>query len=134
MSEKDDNFIMEEFEWALKDPTEEKLRALGEVVSIITSKLTEAISTLQKDVYDLQDQLAKVESNLDAKISSIQSRVASGAAISSGPPDAVTAGADMASAPIAKAPPPRAPSGPGGMMGELKALLAARRRKAETSE
>ncbi len=134
MSEKDDNFIMEEFEWALKDPTEEKLRALGEVVSIITSKLTEAISTLQKDVYDLQDQLSKVESNLDAKISSIQSRVASGAAISSAPPDAATAGADMASAPIAKAPPPRAPSGPGGMMGELKALLAARRRKAETSE
>jgi hypothetical protein len=131
MSGKDDNFIMDEFEWALKDPTEEKLRALGEVVSIITSKLTEAISTLQKDVYDLQDQLSKVESNLDAKISSIR---ASGAAVSSAPSAAASAAPDMASAPIAKAPPPRAPSGPGGMMGELKALLAARRRKADSSQ
>ncbi|NHJ13031.1 MAG: hypothetical protein EAX95_05105 [Candidatus Thorarchaeota archaeon] len=133
MSEKGDDFIMDEFEWALKDPTEEKLRALGEVVSIITSKLTEAISKLQEDVYDLQDKLSKVESNLGAKISSLERGIASGGAISSAPSPAADVAAGGA-APIAQAPPPRAPSGPGGMMGELKALLAARRRKAETAE
>ncbi|NHI82877.1 MAG: hypothetical protein EAX81_01050 [Candidatus Thorarchaeota archaeon] len=132
MSEKGDDFIMDEFEWALKDPTEEKLRALGEVVSIITSKLTEAISKLQQDVYDLQDKLSKVESNLGAKIISLEKGVASGGAIVSAPSPA--AEADSSAAPIAQAPPPKAPSGPGGMMGELKALLAARRKKAESGE
>ena len=65
MSNKDEDFIMDEFEWALKDPTEEKLRDLGEVVSTITRKLVEAITELQESVYDLQDKLSQVESSLE---------------------------------------------------------------------
>ncbi|MFW9889209.1 MAG: hypothetical protein ACFFER_13570 [Candidatus Thorarchaeota archaeon] len=128
MSKDGEDFIMDEFEWALKDPTEEKLRALGEVVSIITTKLTEAVSKVMEDVYELQTQLAKLESSFDAKISALQR---SGVAVGPSPAAAAADVESIASAPIAKAPPPRAPSGPGGMMGELKALLAARRRKAE---
>jgi hypothetical protein len=112
----------------LKDPTEEKLRALGEVVSIITTKLTEAVSKVMEDVYELQTQLSKLESSFDAKIGALQR---TGVAAAGPSPGAGAAGEPIASAPIAKAPPPRAPSGPGGMMGELKALLAARRRKAD---
>ena len=131
MSKDGEDFILDEFEWALKDPTEEKLRALGEVVSIITTKLTEAVSKVMEDVYELQTQLSKLESSFDAKISSLQR---SGVAAAGPSPAAAAAGGEpVASAPIAKAPPPRAPSGPGGMMGELKALLAARRRKADGS-
>ena len=129
MSKDGEDFIMDEFEWALKDPTEEKLRALGEVVSIITTKLTEAVSKVMEDVYELQTQLSKLESSFDAKISAIQRTGV--AAASPSPAAAAADGEPIAQAPIAKAPPPRAPSGPGGMMGELKALLAARRRKAE---
>ncbi|MHA2385000.1 MAG: hypothetical protein ACXAEE_02180 [Candidatus Thorarchaeota archaeon] len=132
MSKDDEDFIMDEFEWALKDPTEEKLRALGEVVSIITTKLTEAVSKVMEDVYELQTQLSKLESSFDAKISSLQRTGV--AAASPSPAAAVAGGEPMAMAPIAKAPPPKAPSGPGGMMGELKALLAARRRKTEGSQ
>ncbi|MFX0108359.1 MAG: hypothetical protein ACFE7R_08755 [Candidatus Hodarchaeota archaeon] len=128
MSNKDEDFIMDEFEWALKDPTEEKLRDLGEVVSTITRKLVEAITELQQSVYDLQDKLAQVEASLNAKISSLE-RIGVSAAASPSP--AASAGEPIASAPIAQAPPPKAPSGPGGMMGELKALLAARRKKTE---
>ena len=130
MSKDGEDFIMDEFEWALKDPTEEKLRALGEVVSIITTKLTEAVSKVMEDVYELQTELSKLESSFDAKISALQR---SGVAATGPSPAAGAAGEPIASAPIAKAPPPRAPSGPGGMMGELKALLAARRRKADGS-
>ena len=122
MSKDGDDFIMEEFSWALKDPTEEKIKALGEVVSIITTKLTEAISEIQESVYNLQNQVE----NIEAKVNSLQ-RTGVAAAASPAAADAPA----MAQAPIAKAPPPRAPSGPGGMMGELKALLAARRRKTE---
>jgi len=132
MSKEGEDFILDEFEWALKDPTEEKLRALGEVVSIITTRLTEAISKVMEDVYELQDQLAKLESSFDAKISALQR---GGVAASPSPAAAaVGEGEPIAQAPIAKAPPPRAPSGPGGMMGELKALLAARRRKTESGQ
>jgi hypothetical protein len=129
MSKDGEDFIMDEFEWALKDPTEEKLRALGEVVSIITTKLTEAVSKVMEDVYELQTQLSKLESSFDAKIAAIQR--AGPAAAGPSPAAAAAEGEPIAKAPIAKAPPPKAPSGPGGMMGELKALLAARRRKAE---
>ncbi len=138
MSE-DDDFIKEEFEWALKDPTEEKLRSLGEVVSTITKKLVEAISELQNDVYQLQTQLQSLQS----KMSSLENRMATvraapaaagGGAAAKAPEAAPTSAPAVAAAAAPKAPPPRAPSGPMAMMGELKALLAARRRKAEGGE
>ncbi len=82
-------------------------------------------------MYELQDQLAKIESSFDAKISALQRSgvAAAGPSAAAAAPDSES----IAKAPIAKATPPQAPSGPGGMMGELKALLAARRRKAEGS-
>jgi len=126
MSKDDDDFIMEEFSWALKDPTEEKIKALGEVVSIITTKLTEAISELQESIYNLQNQVE----NIGAKVNSLQR---TGVAAAASPAAAAADAPAMAQAPMAKAPPPKAPSGPGGMMGELKQLLAARRRKTEGS-
>ncbi|MHA1587786.1 MAG: hypothetical protein ACTSV9_03305 [Candidatus Thorarchaeota archaeon] len=128
MSGDDEDFILDEFEWALKDPTEEKLRALGDVVSTITKKLVDAIGGLDKRLYDLEVRL----DGIDSKVSQIASR---GVA----PPSAASAAADsaIASAPIAKAPSARPPptGGGGGLMGELKTLLAARRRKTDaTSE
>ena len=122
MSGDDEDFILEEFEWALKDPTEEKLRALGDVVSTITKKLVDAIGGLDKRLYDLEVRL----DGIDSKVSQIASR---GVA----PPTAASADAAIASAPIAKAPSARPPptGGGGGLMGELKTLLAARRRKAD---
>jgi len=119
--------VMEEFEWALQDPNTEKIRQLGEVVSIITTKLTEAISDLQVTVNQLQSKVGSLESR-------ISSASSGGAAISAGP----SAGGPGAE-PIAgyekpaTAPPPTAGGGM-SMMGELKQLLAARRRKSETSE
>ncbi|TXT54946.1 MAG: hypothetical protein BAJATHORv1_50199 [Candidatus Thorarchaeota archaeon] len=129
----DEDFIMEEFEWALKDPTEEKLRELGEVVSTITKKLIEFIEGLQSEVATLRSEVGGLES----QIGSMQSKLASGSFTpsSSGPSDAADAAPAMAKAPIARAPPPKPAGGGGGggMMGELKALLAARRKKAEGS-
>lgn len=126
MSGDDEDFILDEFEWALKDPTEEKLRALGDVVSTITKKLVDAIGGLDKRLYNLEVRL----DGIDSKVSQIASR---GVA----PPSAASAAADsaMASAPIAKAPSARPPptGGGGGLMGELKTLLAARRRKADAT-
>lgn len=126
MSGDDEDFILDEFEWALKDPTEEKLRALGDVVSTITKKLVDAIGGLDKRLYDLEVRL----DGIDSKVSQIASR---GVA----PPSAASAAADsaIASAPIAKAPSARPPptGGGGGLMGELKTLLAARRRKADAT-
>ncbi|MCK4484128.1 MAG: hypothetical protein KAU89_04845 [Candidatus Thorarchaeota archaeon] len=126
MSGDDEDFIIEEFEWALKDPTEEKLRALGDVVSTITKKLVDAIGGLDKRLYDLEIKL----DGIDSKVNQIASR---GVA----PPSAVSdsAAPDVASAPIAKAPSARPPptGGGGGLMGELKTLLAARRRKADST-
>ncbi len=126
----DDDFIKEEFEWALQDPTEEKLRSLGEVVSTITKKLVEAISELQVQLYEVQKQMQTLDSRVETlqnKMSSMRAGTATasagGAAASSGP---------VAKAPTPKPPPPRAPSGPTTMMGELKALLAARRQKADS--
>lgn len=116
--------VMEEFEWALQDPNEEKIRQLGEVVSIITTKLTEAITNLQISVMDLE-----------SKVDAMEGRMAS---LARGAPAAASAGqAGAGSEPIptmAKAPTPRPAGAPGGgmsMMGELKQLLAARRRKSE---
>ncbi|MHA1483786.1 MAG: hypothetical protein ACTSPR_00535 [Candidatus Thorarchaeota archaeon] len=127
MSGDDEDFILDEFEWALKDPTEEKLRALGDVVSTITKKLVDAIGGLDKRLYDLEVRL----DGIDSKVSQIASR---GVA----PPSAASAAAAdsaIASAPIAKAPSARPPptGGGGGLMGELKTLLAARRRKADAT-
>jgi hypothetical protein len=119
--------IMDEFEWALKDPNEEKIRQLGEVVSIITTKLTEAITNLQIAVMDLE---SKVEA-MDSRMSSIASR--GPAAVSADPSAAAATGGEPIPT-MAKAPTPK-PAGAGGgmsMMGELKQLLAARRRKSES--
>ena len=118
--------VMEEFEWALQDPNTEKIRQLGEVVSIITTKLTEAISDLQASVASLQAEV----NGLDNKISSLAR--GGGAASAGASPDAGMASGE----PIAMATPkPAAPPPAGGgmsMMGELKQLLAARRRKADS--
>ena len=116
--------IMEEFEWALKDPNEEKIRQLGEVVSIITTKLTEAITNLQISVMDLESQVAGMES----RMSSVASR-----APAAGDPAAAASGGEPIPT-MARAPTPKPAGAPGGgmtMMGELKSLLAARRRKAD---
>jgi len=123
MSGDDEDFILDEFEWALKDPTEEKLRALGDVVSTITKKLVDAIGSLDKRLYDLEIKL----DGIDSKVNQIASR---GVAPSSDAADPA-----IASAPIAKAPSARPPptGGGGGLMGELKTLLAARRRKADST-
>ncbi|MHA1906717.1 MAG: hypothetical protein ACW98Y_05460 [Candidatus Thorarchaeota archaeon] len=123
----DEDFIMDEFEWALKDPTEEKLRQLGEVVSIITSKLIDAFGKIEGRMDEIESSL----SSLESQVSSLSSRVASGVAAS--PSAAADAAPAMASAPIASAPKPK-PAGAGGgmsMMGELKSLLAARRAKSD---
>ncbi|MHA2025373.1 MAG: hypothetical protein ACW98U_05670 [Candidatus Thorarchaeota archaeon] len=117
--------IMDEFEWALKDPNAEKIRQLGEVVSIITTKLTEAITNLQISVMDLESQ-----------VSGMESRMASMARAPAGGAAAASPAADGEPIPtMAKAPTPKpavgAPGGPVSMMGELKQLLAARRKKSE---
>jgi hypothetical protein len=119
--------IMDEFEWALKDPNEEKIRQLGEVVSIITTKLTEAITNLQISVMDL-------ESRFDALESRMSSMAVRAPASAAGPAGAAAGGEPiptMAMAPTPKPRPAGTPGGPTTMMGELKQLLAARRRKAD---
>lgn len=116
--------VMDEFEWALQDPNSEKIRQLGEVVSIITTKLIEAIDELQGTVTQLQTQV----SGMDSRINALKT---SGVAVSAGaaPAESGEPIATMAKAPAA-APPPAAGGG-GSMMGELKQLLAARRKKAD---
>ena len=119
--------ILEEFEWALQDPNSEKIRQLGEVVSIITTKLMEAIDALQTTVNGLQ---AEVNS-LDSKISSLRT---SGATVSAGAaasPAAEAGGEPMAGFEKKPTAPPPAAGGGMSMMGELKQLLAARRQKAD---
>jgi hypothetical protein len=120
--------IMDEFEWALKDPNEEKIRQLGEVVSIITTKLTEAITNLQISVMDLESKVDAMES----RMSSMGARAPAAAASAGGP---AAAGGEpiptMAKAPTPKPRPAGAPGGGMSMMGELKALLAARRKKSD---
>jgi hypothetical protein len=128
MGEEDGDFIMEEFEWALKDPTEEKLKQLGEVVSIITGKLIDAFGKIEKRMDEIETSIGSLES----QVSSLSSRIASGATASA-PSSAADAAPAMASAPIASAPKPKPASAGGGMsmMGELKQLLAARRAKSD---
>lgn len=121
--------IMDEFEWALKDPNEEKIRQLGEVVSIITTKLTEAITNLQITVMDLE---SKVDA-LENRMSSMAARAPAAAGGTAAAP--VASGEPIPT--MARAPAPKPAGAPGGgmsMMGELKALLAARRRKTEGPE
>ncbi|MCK5238960.1 MAG: hypothetical protein KAR33_05385 [Candidatus Thorarchaeota archaeon] len=126
---KDEDFIMDEFEWALQDPTEKRLRELGEVVSIITGKLIDAFGKIEGRMDEVESSI----SSLESQISSLSSRVASGVAAS--PSAAVDASPAMASEPMAQAPKPKpAGAGAGGgmsMMGELKQLLAARRAKSD---
>lgn len=117
--------VMEEFEWALQDPNSEKIRQLGEVVSIITTKLIEAIDELQGTIAQLQTQV----SGMDSRISALKT---SGVAVSAGAAAAPAASADGEPiATMAKAPAPAPAGGGGSMMGELKQLLAARRKKAD---
>ncbi len=124
---KDEDFIMEEFEWALQDPTEKKLRQLGEVVSIITGKLIDAFGKIEERIDEVESSI----SSLESQISSLSAKVASGVVAS--PSAAADADPAIASAPNAQAPKPK-PAGAGGgtsMMGELKQLLAARRAKSD---
>jgi len=123
----DAEFIMEEFEWALADPNAERLREMGEVVTIITSKLISAIDALQNEI-----SIKSSVGSLESQMSSLASRVTSGATIA--PSAAADAAPAMAKAPTRGPAPAAAPSGPTSMMGELKQLLAARRRKADGSE
>ena len=117
--------VMESFEWALADPTDTKLRELGEVVSIITTKLTEAITNLQISVMDLESKVSGMES----RMSSMTARAPAGG------PEAASPAVDGEPIPtMAKDPTPKpagTPGGPTTMMGELKQLLAARRRKSD---
>lgn len=114
--------IMDEFEWALKDPNEEKIRQLGEVVSIITTKLTEAITNLQISVMDLESQVSGMESRMASLARAPEGGAGAAAPAAGGEPIPT----------MAKAPTPApagTPGGPTTMMGELKQLLAARRKK-----
>jgi hypothetical protein len=119
--------VMEEFEWALQDPNTEKIRQLGEVVSIITTKLTEAISDLQATTARLQSEISSLQSRVDSLGRGAPAGGPSSAAGMAGGEPIPT----MARAPAS--PPP--PAGGGmSMMGELKQLLAARKRKTEPTE
>lgn len=121
--------VMEEFEWALQDPNTEKIRQLGEVVSIITTKLTEAISDLQATTARLQSEVSSLQSRIDSL-----GRGAPSAA--GGPSAAADMGAGEPIPSMARAPSSPPPPAGGGMsmMGELKQLLAARKRKTEPTE
>ena len=120
--------IMDEFEWALKDPNEVKIRQLGEVVSIITTKLTEAITNLQISVMDLESKVSAMESRMS---SMTRAPAASAGAAAASPAASGEPIPTMAKAPTPKPRPAGTPGGPTTMMGELKQLLAARRRKAD---
>ena len=124
--------VLGEFEWALQDPNEQKIRQLGEVVSIITTKLTEAITNLQISVMDLESEVSALQS----KISTLErTGVAAKPSAAAGEAGEAVAGSEPIPT-MAAAPKPK-PAGAGGgmsMMGELKQLLAARRRKAEGGE
>lgn len=132
MVDKDELGIMEDFEWALKDPNDEKIRELGEVVSTVTMKLVGVISELQNTVADVQTKLGGLEarvSQMDTKIAGIKTTAPSAAA--SAAPAAVPV-----KGPAGKAPTPASAAAPGGggtLMGELKSLLSARRKKGDTS-
>ncbi|MFW9844993.1 MAG: hypothetical protein ACFFEV_10490 [Candidatus Thorarchaeota archaeon] len=123
--------ILSEFEWALQDPNSEKIRQLGEVVSIITTKLMEAIDALQTTVNGLQTQV----NGLESSVGSLSSRIAGGATVSPGAPaaggPAAAGGEPIAGFEQKPAAPPPSAGGGMSMMGELKQLLAARRAKAE---
>jgi outer membrane murein-binding lipoprotein Lpp len=116
--------IMDEFEWALKDPNEEKIRQLGEVVSIITTKLTEAITNIQISIMDLESKVDALESRMSSMAVRAPAAGADAASAAAGEPIST-----MARAPTPGPRPAGTPGGPTTMMGELKQLLAARRRK-----
>jgi outer membrane murein-binding lipoprotein Lpp len=116
--------IMDEFEWALKDPNEEKIRQLGEVVSIITTKLTEAITNIQISLMDLESKVDALENRMSSMATRAPAADPASAAAGGGPIPT------MAKAPAPRPRPAGTPGGPTTMMGELKQLLAARRRKA----
>jgi hypothetical protein len=118
--------VMEEFEWALKDPNTEKIRQLGEVVSIITTKLTEAISDLQATTARLQSEVSSLQSKVDS--------LGVGAPVAAGSASPAAGGEPIPTMAKAPASPPPPAGGGMSMMGELKQLLAARKRKTEPTE
>ncbi|UCE10216.1 MAG: hypothetical protein JSW61_14790 [Candidatus Thorarchaeota archaeon] len=132
--EKDELGIMEDFEWALSDPNEVRIRQLGEVVSTITTKLVDAIGELQEIVNSVNAKISEIDGRI-AQLESNYARLAQGAP--AGVSSAPTPSPAAAGEPIARAPSPApaaSPGGPTSLMGELKSLLAARRRKSEGSE
>lgn len=129
--DEDELGIMEDFEWALKDPTEERVRALGEVVSTITTKLVSAISEIQENIMQIQNQVG----DLEGKISQLDSKIASGVPAVSSASSATSAPSTPSDEPIARATPRKPPAEkPMTLQSELKDLLAARRRKADGLE
>ena len=109
----------------MQDPNEQKIRQLGEVVSIITTKLTEAITNLQISVMDLESQVSAMESRMSSMTVGAPAASAGAASPAAGGEPIPT----MAKAPTPK--PAGTPGGPTTMMGEVKQLLAARRRKSD---
>ena len=69
MSDKED-FIMEEFEWVLQDPTEERLRDLMQIINIVA-----------KILYEAMDELKVTIGGFDERISSLEERIVSGDAL-----------------------------------------------------
>ena len=119
--------ILEEFEWALQDPNSEKIRQLGEVVSIITTKLMEAIEDLQNTVNGLQTEVT----GLKSQVSSLKASGVAASPAAASPTAGAAGGEPIAGFEQKPATPPPSAGGGMSMMGELKQLLAARRAKAE---
>ena len=125
MSE-DDDFIMEEFEWILKDPTEEKLRDLMQIVNIVAKVLYEAMDELKVSIR-----------GFDERISSLEERIASGDALT------VDATSTIESATIESKlkpklkpkpkPKPKDPVEEQTVMGELQTVLRLRREQMDAS-
>ncbi|MHA1959671.1 MAG: hypothetical protein ACW99U_05545 [Candidatus Thorarchaeota archaeon] len=137
MAEEEDELgIMEDFEWALSDPNEVRIRQLGEVVSTITTKLVAAIGELQETLNSVNTKMSEIDGRI-GQLESNYARLAKGAPVASA--DAPSPAASAADEPIARAPTPApgpapSPAGPTSLMGELKGLLAARRKKADQEE
>ena len=122
--------ILEEFEWALQDPNAEKIRQLGEVVSIITTKLMEAIDNLQTTVNGLQTEVT----GLKSQVSSLKASGVAASPAAASPAAGAAGGEPIAGFEQKPAAPPPSAGGGMSMMGELKQLLAARRAKADSGE
>ena len=124
-----------EFEWVLEDPTAERIKELGQIVTRVVTILSDHIVKLEETVANLESKI----SDLNRKVSELASRPVAASAPSPGASvSAPSPAASMASAPkpkpIASAPAaPRRPMNPrAALMSDLKAALMARRKKAES--